>query len=373
MAETHNLILYSRSAVLADWTCPRKRWYNYEYLGRGIVSEGTSLELFLGTAVHDAIAAIAHGVDLEKICQAATTQVKATLLQATGGGLEDVDAEHYAEEQASLVEGLIRGFHRQVWPKITAEHEIVAIEQEYTFSHDGLTFMSKPDLITRHKTTRDLVYWEWKTTSTTKEQWINSWSTAVQLHSSVRAVEQTLGEKITQVMVVGMSKGYSSYGKQQSVFCYGYFRSGEPPFTRETWSYEYKAGLKKYPVWQRTGGVKRWVEEMPEDILMQQFPQVPPIFINDELIDAFFRQRAEREHQIRATRSLDLNDNAVVQEVMDSVFPQHFEACNPGWGRGCSYRQICHGPKKAPLEMGFQLRQSHHQMEEDALNANLAG
>ena len=362
MAEAKNLILYSRSAVTEDWRCPRARFWRYEYLNRGIVADGTSLELFLGTAVHDAIAAIAHGVELEKICQAATTQVKATLLNDIEG---DVDAEHYAEEQAALVEGLIRGFHRQVWPKIIVEHEIVAIEQEYTFGHDGLTFMSKPDLITRHRTTGDLVYWEWKTTSTTKEQWINSWSTAVQLHSSVRAVEQTLGEKVTQVMVVGMSKGYSSYGKQQSVFCYANHKAGEPPFTKDLWSYEYRAGLRKYPVWQRAGGVKRWVEEMPEDILMQQFPRIPPIFINDELIDTFFRQRAEREHQIRATRNLDLNDPA----VMDSVFPQHFEACNPGWGRGCSFRQICHGPKKDPLEMGFQLRHSHHALEEVALNA----
>ena len=54
-----HLTLYSRSHVVTDWDCPRKRFLQYEYKGKGIVSGSTHLELYLGTCIHDGLAAIA--------------------------------------------------------------------------------------------------------------------------------------------------------------------------------------------------------------------------------------------------------------------------------------------------------------------------
>jgi len=365
-ASLADAILYSRSAVVADWKCPRLRYWQYEYAGRGISPASTSLELFLGITIHDGIAAIVHDVDIDAVCKAAGQQIREKLVDE-----HDEDSVYFGHEQTALIEGILRGFARHVWPRIKAEYpEVVLMEDEVTYEHDGLTFMAKPDLVVRDAD-GELTYFEWKSTSSVKEQWITSWDTAVQLHSTVRAIGKAIGQQPSKVVVVGLNKGYVSYGKQSSPFCYGYYRAGEPPFTREQWSYEWRKDLKKYPIWNRAGGVKRWVEEMPVEMLSQQFPTTPPIFINDALLDRFFEQRAIREMEIRHVRDAIADPSSTVDKaiLMDGVFPQHFEQCNPGWGHTCTYKKLCHGNIEDPLKAGFQLRYSHHAMEQKALEA----
>ena len=365
MTETP-LIYYSRSAVTTDWTCERKRWWAYEYDGKGLASDVTNLALYLGTCIHDGLAAIARGADIESIATAAATQMRDSL--RANPTAQDGDAETFAQEQAALTEGLLRGFHRHVWPRLMREYpEIICVEKELTYPHDSLIFQAREDLILKD-TQGQHWYFEFKTTKWSNDQWVNSWPTAVQLHSAVRAAEHTLGIPITGVIVQGLFKGYIAYGKQTSPFCYAYHKAGNPPFTKDDFIYEYKAGYRKYPVWLREGGVKRWVDEMPEHILAAQYPQVPPIFINDDLVDAFFRQRAEREMEI-AVASRALNDpevsDVVKQQVLDVSFPQHFEACQPGWGSGCEFKRLCFGKVEEPLKAGFSYRVNHHHIEAD--------
>src|SRR5205814_10201562 len=144
---------------------------------------------------------------------------------------------------------------------------------------DGMIFMSKPDLVLRHKESGELWYVEYKTTSSKQDKWVNQWGTAVQLHSSIRAIEAALSEKVVGVIVQGLYKGYEAYGKQSSPFCYAYRRQGNPPFTKTETRYEYAPGFKRSPVWQLDGGVRAWVESMPEEVLTNQFPQSPPIYV----------------------------------------------------------------------------------------------
>src|SRR3990167_7465798 len=116
-------IIFHRSGSVTDWLCPRKRYWNYEHEGRGITPPETQLELYLGTLIHDGVAAMVHDV---------------------------------ANEQCALAEGLLRGFHRAVWPRICADYpEVVMCEKEMTYPYtiDGqeLLFLSKPDLVRRDK------------------------------------------------------------------------------------------------------------------------------------------------------------------------------------------------------------------------------
>lgn len=359
-------IYYSRSAVVKDWQCPRARYYGYEYQGRGISPNTTALPLFMGIIIHDGLAAITAGLSIDEICDAAKMQFRAHLLE---GHEEEADAQHFAEEQCALVEGLLRGYNKHIWPRLQDEYDVVACEKEMLYEHDGLHFMAKPDLLLRNKESGDLVYVEFKSTSSVKDKWIGSWQTAVQVHSSIRAVEATIGEKITQVIIQGLNKSYvSQYDRQESIFCYGYFKQGTPPFTPDTWSYVYRAGLKKAPIWQRAGGVKKWVEDMPENLLSQQLPITPPIFINDGLVNSFFRQRATREHTIREARDMidklmEEGNTEFAQEILDRDFPQYFEACSPAWGDGCAYKKLCHGKQVDPLTVGYSMRHSHHEPE----------
>src|SRR5262245_13341310 len=100
----------SREAV--DWDCPRKRYYQYNYDGKGIVTDTSSLELVLGTIVHDGLATIARGVtDIDEIARIAKNLMYEHLIKET----DDID---FSNEQATLVEGMLRGFYKHAWPRL---------------------------------------------------------------------------------------------------------------------------------------------------------------------------------------------------------------------------------------------------------------
>jgi hypothetical protein len=363
--------LVDRTRTVTDWKCPRARYWGYEYKGRGISKSVTSLELFMGITVHDALAAIAtfqmQGVpiDIDIIAVAAQKQMYNELLRAS----DPVMPEHmeFALEQSALVEGMIRGFYKHSWPRLMELYPtIIAIEQEaeyelYDSENLQIIFMTKPDLVVEDRD-GNLVYLEYKTTSSKKEEWVNSWDTAVQLHSSMRATSRTLGRDVNLVQIVGLYKGYPSYGKQSSPFCYAYKKSGNPPFSRDQIEYEYKAGFRRTPIWEMPGGVKAWVESMPENILANQFPMTAPIAVNDDLVDAFFRQRLIREREILLGTCA-----STTQTDMDTIFPQRFDQCKPYFGRPCTFTKLCHGYVGDPLTEGFTLREPHHEKEREQL------
>lgn len=360
------LVLYDRSRVTTDWQCPRKRYWQYEYEGRGVVSSNTHLELFMGTTIHDGLAAIAAFQDegvkvpIDTIAEAAHKQMVEALLAETTG---EVDEINFAEEQAALVEGLLRGFYKHVWSRLIKSYPVIkCIEREMTYEHNGMVFMSRPDLVVADSDGNNW-YIEYKSTSSKKDGWVNSWTTAVQLHSTIRAIEATIGEKVTGVIVQGLYKGYESYGKQNSPFCYAYHRQGSPPFTKTETIYEYRAGFKRIPTWNLEGGVKKWVDGMSEEMLTEQFPQTPPIFVKDDLIDAFFAQRAVREREIDLALQMMEFAPEAQYELLNTSFPQKFDQCYPYFGKPCSYVRMCHGNVRDPLSNGFEWRQGHHQLE----------
>lgn len=361
------LLVYDRSRVTTDWQCPRRRYWNYEHNGKGIVPNHSHLELYLGTAVHDGLAAIARGIPIDDISVAGRQQVYEGLVaDATAPARE---AEAFANEQASLVEGLLRGFEQYVWPKLKIAYpKILWVEEEMLYHHDGLTFMARPDLVVEDGN-GEIWYIEYKTTSSKQDSWINSWDTAVQLHSSIRAIEETKKVKVTGVVVQGLYKGYQSYGKQNSPFCYAYRKDGNPPFTQHQYSYEYKYGFKRVPTCELSDGVLGWVRSMPEALLADQFPQTPPIFVKDQLIDSFFAQRNIREREIdMAVSLLDMikanpEDAGGEKQVLDTAFPQKWDMCKPAYGKPCPYSILCHGQANDPMQHGFEERVPHHQLE----------
>jgi hypothetical protein len=361
------LTLYDRSRCVTDWSCPRKRYWNYEYNNRGITSGTTHLELFLGSAIHEGLAAIARDeyseekIGIDNIATTAHDVMIQSLLEKTNGEVEEVD---FAQEQATLVEGLLRGFYKHVWFNLMHQYpNILHIEEEMKYEHDGLVFMSKPDLVVADSD-GNAVYVEYKSTSSKKEGWVNSWATAVQLHSTIRAIKATTGVDVQQVLVQGLYKGFESYGKQSSPFCYAYKRAGTPPFSVDQIEYAYKAGFKRYPVWEMPGGVKAWVEGMPANILGDQYPVCPPIFIKDQLVDDFFIQRSWREKEIELAVNMMKNaDEESKAGILNVAFPQKFDQCHPYFGKPCQYLKICHGHVSNPLEEGWIYREPHHTLE----------
>ena len=260
----------------------------------------------------------------------------------------------------------MRGFHKVVWPAILKEYEIVEIERMFEYEHGGnLVFLCKPDLLVRSKSDGSLHYIEYKSTSSIKERWFTSWETAIQLHSAARVVESVLGEPLNSIVVQGLYKGWSSYGKQSSPFCYGYLAPGDPPFYKGQWRYDYAKGFRKSPIWERSGGVKQWVEDMPLDLLSNQFPQAPPIYPNEQMIDAFFQQTEIREGDVEFAvdelKAIGDTKPDITENIMSTHFRQNFNHCSPTWGGfDCDFLSICHG---GGATQGFKKREPHHEAE----------
>lgn len=355
--------LIDRTRTVADWICPRSRYWGYEHEDRGLVKNGTSIELFIGIVIHDAMAAIASisqegkEVPIDEIARAAFCEVHENILSTAQ--VVTTETKEYALEQGTLIEGMLRGFHKHVWPRLMNQYKIIAVEKEMEYNlDDNIIFMAKPDLIVEDAH-GDLVYLEYKSTSSKKDNWVNSWETAVQLHSSILATEQTLGRRPAYVQIIGLYKGYESYGKQGSPFCYAYKRAGNPPFTKDQIDYEFRPGFKRTPTWEMEGGVKKWIENMPELVLANQYPLTPPIMVNEDLVNSFFKQRLIREREIATFSGPD---------DLDRIFPQHFDKCVPSFGWQCQFKKLCHSQVDDPLTEGFQPRQPHHARELEALD-----
>jgi len=212
------LILFDRSRITTDWKCPRPRWWQYEYLGQGIVPHTVDLPLFLGICHHDALAVIAEehrkGTNINEIARSLADKVYEQVFSGLYNPEYPADALTFAKEQATLMQGLIYAFAKWRWPQLTAVYpKVIFTESEMHYditapSGAVMRFMAKPDLVLANEDESEVVYFEAKTTSSKKDTWINSWQTAVQLHSTVAAIESTHHLTCDAVVVQGFYKGY---------------------------------------------------------------------------------------------------------------------------------------------------------------------
>lgn len=361
------LIYYSQSRAMKDWSCPRSRYYTYDYDGVGAVQDGVNTDAYLGTVIHSALAGIAtwvkrgEPVNIDLLADTARVDVL-NALTAQDGEVASAETLLYAAERAALVEGLIRGYYRHVWPRLIQQYPtILEVEREVTYEHNGMCFMAKPDLLLQNDGSGEVAYVEFKTTSSKKESWVNSWSTAIQMHASVMPVEATLGYRPDVVIVQGLYKSWESYGKLNSPFPWAYTRSANPPFVKAGVEYTYKPGYKKSPVWEMPGGVKQWVAAMPAEVLQEQFPQVPPIYPREYMIERFFAQQEYREKAVMYGKQLlekATPDERII--VLDKIWPQHFDKCNQYYGGKCEFSRACHSGVTDLFNAGFVKKPQDH-------------
>jgi len=359
-----NLIQIKSSRATADGKCPRSRYFGNEYMGRGLTIEGEIYEFLVGAVIHKAFAEIANAtkdsrpVDIDLIVYEAVNELQKFLLPEEDGIIFTDDEFYYAHEQTALVEGIIRGFYKHQWPLLLEQFPtIVAVEKECIYTDETKTFKRIPDLILADPD-GELVYVEYKSTSMVSDEWMASWETHVQVHAACLAIKQTLGQDCSRIIVQGLLKGTKSYGKQGSPFCYAYKKNGQPPFNEDQIQYEYKAGFKREPTWEQEGGVKAWVEGMPSNILSNQFPQTPPIFIKEQLIYRWLNQRFAREVEVSMSLGMIEAQPEAAGDVLDYAFPQRFDQCQPGFrnARPCPFKLLCFGEQINPLQAGFILR-----------------
>lgn len=379
------LLFFDRSRVQTDGGCRRARYYLTEYENRGIVLGGRKpLYFIIGDVVHacldDMSKAAEAGVEVDIALLEAVLQPRTAVLWETlwsmSVGEDEEEGRRLADETSCLVEGLIRGFHRHMWPLLIRDYDIIGGEREiiYDYDIDGqlVRFGCRPDLLARKKDGGGVWYFEYKTPGSLGRTWFEQWTTAIQLQAGAWATGRVVGEEVEGAIVQALYKGDKDrQGRSTSPFTYCYYKPGNPPFTAEQFSQDYKpagSGWTRRAVYTLPGGCEAQVRRLSGEVLAAQFPQSPPVFLNEDLVRDWLRQTALRELEIkRASEELRKKEwpEGRKQRLMDTVFRQNFDTCTPYKGSPCQYRHICHGGAQLPTVENegvgmYVWRQPHH-------------
>ncbi len=337
--------LTDRTTIETDWKCGMARWWFREEGGGGIVPASTAAYLTQGIEVHDDLAALAQGVEVEAL----VTEILAT------------PAETQPElEVLYRRAGWIAGFGLYILPRLLDRYEVVFIERELCLARDPLWIACKPDLVLRDKQTGRLVVIDYKTAGMVTKGWVEYWPYAVQHHINLQAVADELGESPSHAQIIGLVKGQDRDGRLAHPYVWAYVKGdGSDP---EQWSQKYAYGLTHAPVWEYTPGLLEWVKRLGEGVALAQFPHSAPIVLNERLLKDLIRSRTEREREVAKVRAV-CQDSRIVRA---QYFEQRFSACRPVIGAPCAYCEACHNASvnADPIGSGLYVpRTPHHELE----------
>lgn len=347
---------YSRSAN--DENCRRMRYLEREWGGTGLVPIHEGWALLYGNICHKALEELAKTgrIDYSKVRAKVQAESKAA-------GMDLINQRDWT----ALTLGTLQCLEQTVWPLLMAEYEILGTEKwiEYKVA-SGFLFRARQDLLLRNKFDGHILLLDYKTTSSTKPQWIKSWAKSVQLHSSMYALRQSEGINVDRALIIGLYKGYKDdrKGLQRSVFNYGYVNR-EFGMTPE-YSVEYKRGRgwEMFSPLEEFEDYSQWLSMLPRETVAEQFPQTAPIMLREDIAETWFRQQLIREREVDEAAQLlqEVTTVAAIDAILDKYFRQNFSKCEPAYGFDCSYKDICWIPtvKADPLASGLFKR---HTME----------
>ena len=414
--------------------CMMNRYLGHHLYGTGITYTGSSIPLVTGSHTHTAIeeivlfckevqesspnivsTSILEAIVNENIVRNAieasistyTLEVDETEIRKYTEVPEDIDTQ--VTEQCSLVGGLVWTWVKKGLPWVLENYTIIAVEQEYEYVigcncglsgigevaiHEergcsGVVLMTRPDLILRDNKTRNLVYVELKTGSDVKNRnYSMQFEDNVQFALGALAASRILGEEIRELYVHALHKGkrdseynvatkeYSGPKKQNSPFCYTYYKEGNPPLVLEEllpsywnkdpgstkrWGATEKRGYNKLPVWDIKFQDKP--EEMPyyeyvvnryqtldsgdglDDNIRFIGPIDNPAFLTDRLVveleyeERRWADRIEYLDESLAAVNGEIG-NPEFQEALGMVIPRSWDCYKyAGW---CDKISICY-------------------------------
>ena len=358
------------------------------------------------------------------------------LVQADEGA--EYPTQHVLGEQCALVEGLLWAFIRVVLPAILEDFTIVAIEEETELvvgctcglgevnGHDlhaargcqGVVVPTRADILLRRKVDGALMNWDYKTSSDINSRdWKQQWQDNPQLALNSLGAERQHGEHIDFCYILGLDKGHRARTKaehdlgrektgpkrQESIFCYAWFRPGNPPFQDPEWTTSWTyvdaqgknrtlqgkgfttrsvwdAGVDAFPQKPSDWSVMEyWVHWLPEEELRKLFVMHGPIQTPRHLLPNLLRaihaegwRWAERLYKLYKLRQeLEAGHPNMpwvevhpgMEELLDELAPQSWDCYR--WKKWCQFDSVC---KKRlgwedPLGGKYEIRRPHHAIE----------
>ena len=351
MSDTKPLRLFSYTRAASDHECNRKRYLSREWGGTGLQLIREAWPLIHGNLVHKA---------LEDFAKQGAVDFMALRVKTRQAALDSGMDQIAARDWAALVEGQVRGFIRTVWPSLLNEYKFVEAEKwiELEFP-GGYKFRARQDLLLQSKFDGHYCMVDYKNTSSTKPQWIASWSRSVQMHSSMYALNNSTDIKIERCLVIGLSKGYKDekLKTQRSPFNYGWINREYGMVPQYSYEYQRSKGWELFSTAEEFDDLEEWIAKMPQSILSEQFPQTAPIFYREDIASEWFKQQLLREAEVGNAAEM-LSKATTVAEITDvlrKAYRQNFSHCKPAFGYGCEFEELCWIPhvQADPLASGL--------------------
>lgn len=347
------ILLTDRTSAETDDTCGMRFWFYKHAGGKGIIPLQEVIHFAVGREIHEDLATIASMSDLSP--DAVRAQVQALV----PGDFDDLSQAE--KERITRRLGWFAAYALYIEPVVRAQYVDVAVESELILDRSPLWVAITPDRILRHKRDGYLVYREYKSTISASNKWLNSWKYAIQLHTSMAAVAEELGEPVRYAQVMGLMKGQERAGRLAHPYVWAYHNATTGEWT-EDYSRARGAAWAPMPVWEYPGGVVSWVERLGPEVAAEQFPHTEPIFPDADILADWIVRRTKREQDIRASLEAAQADPL----VRATVFPKITKQCVPAFGDSCAYLGVCRNatwrehPEAHP---DYVERIPHHQIE----------
>jgi hypothetical protein len=429
---------------LGTGRCARARYLGYHFgpTGYGITSRSDSLPLATGQYVHQGIEAFMGilqrsdalpSADETRAIVANTRAQYEARVEARGfrGILAGPMTDETVQEQSALISGLLWAlrlkflpwFHQQyrvVWSEVERLHILECTcgasplqpADHIARGCEGKALMIRNDIIAQRRGAQTLAYFEAKTTGWESDAWAEQWETDPQLGMGTLDVDQLVGAEVTELYIIGLSKGArrrdkadgpDGRRKQMSALTYGYCRPGNPPLATDDWlpGYEWTdaAGDVKrasrahrrrgvweiaesdWPTWAAYRGQdpgltpeEFWVRTLPASVLDKVCFLLGPMNRQDAQLSSLRRSLIGEEHRWQANLwALYEVQQAFgwateeFQAALDRLVPCSFQ-CRPfGKDHQCEFVPICfkHEGWQDPLATGkYQPRLPHHVPEQ---------
>jgi hypothetical protein len=383
--------------------CLRKRYWQYEYLGKGVepIRKGKSeFPLLTGTGVHEIIEQVLVGTEIDEAVTRAIYQYREDVRPSCDP--QDERMTYLVGEQWALTEAIGRAWHATKYESFIQTYEVLDIEREESVElAPGLVWMSRPDLLVRRRSDGALFIVNLKTTKKADERWVSQWPLDMQTLSEVVAVEGRLNSmktpeesdiKLSGVIILGLLKGEqlqyppsSGNWYHNSPLIWAWHNESGKVHPRGEWSARYEwaddegnhrlgKGWVKREIWLHyPEGVKGWVRHLLETdpaLLEEQVVQLPPILRSDQQIQSWKSTVVYQEQQIRRNRvaiecvsTTEPLMSEIKQTYLDETFPMSTGSGNCVWPSRCNMYPVCHENMSPDDDTLYQIRVPNHPQE----------
>ena len=394
----------TRSAIECADECERRRYFNYFAYGGGIVPIGEYIPFATGTAIHRGTETLFNASGLGN---AITNGLDSFTTQLGEKGLlreDETQADYTRQEQASLIEALLRVWALKEYTLLVRRFNILKVEKEHQLPLDkngDLILLSKPDAVLEDKDSGDLLVYSLKSIKEWYQRQEDSYMVDLQGLTEALAVTVCDKIKVSATKFCFLVKGRPYESKEEklrdgaiievpiwwtaSPLIYGYLHTkadGGHTFahSNKTIKPENLSGFgrlgkdfTKFKVWETKGGVKAWIQLLntgqvqPElgDVLKAQVITPVEAHRTRAQLQSTYTQIAASEKRIFENFKILKNGGNI-----DKCFPMRRRSCY--FPSSCDYLKICpngnkdYDPRIAedPIGSGlFGSREPHYETE----------